>query len=131
MTAVDTSVGVRLLANDDLYQTSAAESLFGNQPVWIAKTVLLEADWVLRSAYGFDETAVRQAFTKLLGLENVEVEDPVEVAGALALTHHGLQFADALHLSSRPVGAAFVSFDRPLVRNARRAGIAAVSELKR
>ena len=127
MTAVDTNVVVRLLTQDDPKQAAAARSLFGAGPVWIAKTVLLEAGWVLRILYGFDESAIRDAFTKLLGLKNVHTEDKPSMAAALALTAHGIELADAIHLSSCPPGAIFVSFDRSFVRRANRAGIAHVS----
>src|SRR2546423_6095989 len=102
MIAVDTNILVRLLTGDDAKQEAAARSLFAADSVWIAKTVLLETGWVLRSLYGFDEGAIQGAFTKLLGLKNVQVEDEPSVAAALALIEHGLEFADALHLSSRP-----------------------------
>ncbi len=69
MTAVDTNVVVRLLTEDDAKQAATARSLFASGPIWIAKTVLLEAGWVLRSLYGFEERAIRDAFTKLLGLK--------------------------------------------------------------
>ena len=127
MIAVDTNVLVRLLAGDDPKQAAAAQSLFAAGPIWIAKTVLLETGWVLRSQYGFEEPAIRDAFRRLLGLKNVHAEDEPSVAAALALTVHGIELADAMHLSSRPVGARFVSFDRSLVRRAKRAGATEVS----
>ena len=46
MTAVDTNVVVRLLAQDDPKQTAAARALFSAGSIWIAKTVLLETAWV-------------------------------------------------------------------------------------
>jgi len=127
MMAVDTNVLVRLLTGDDPQQAGAARSLFEAGPIWIAKTVLLETAWVLHSLYGFEESAIRGAFTRLLGLKNVHAEDESSVATALALTAHGIEIADALHLSSRPPGAVFVSFDQSFVRRAKRAGVAAVS----
>jgi predicted nucleic-acid-binding protein len=127
MTAVDTNVVVRLLTGDDPRQSAAARSLFAAGPIWIAKTVLLETSWVLQSVYGFEEGAVRDAFTRLLGLRNVHTEDKPSLATALALTARGIELADAIHLTSRPPGAAFVSFDRPLVRRAKRAGATEVS----
>jgi predicted nucleic-acid-binding protein len=129
MTAVDTNVLVRLLTGDDVEQAAAAKSLLAAGPIWIAKTVLLETGWVLRSLYGFDESAIRDAFGKLLGLRNVHAEDTTAVAAALALTAHAIEFADALHLSSRPPGAAFVSFDRSFIRSAKRAGASDISAL--
>ncbi len=127
MTAVDTNVLVRLLTEDDPKQAAAARSLFASESIWIAKTVLLETGWVLRSLYGFEDGAIRDAFIKMLGLKNVHIEDEPSVASALALTAHGIELADALHMSSTPPGSAFVSFDQSFVRRATRAGIAGVS----
>lgn len=127
MTAVDTNVVVRLLTADDPKQAAAAKAVFRTQPIWIAKTVMLETGWVLRSLYGYDESAIRDAFIKLLGLKNVHVEDEPSVAAALAMTAQGMDLADALHLSSRPPNAAFVSFDRSFIRRAKRASVTGVS----
>lgn len=129
MTAVDTNVLVRLLTGDHPRQTAAAKALFSSEPIWIAKTVLLETAWVLRARYGFDDRAVAGAFQNLFGIDNVHVEDESSVAAALALTAHGIEIADALHLGSRPPGSSFVSFDRSFVRRAQRAGADHVTEL--
>ena len=129
MIAVDTNVLVRLLTGDDPKQAAASRALFARESIWIAKTVLLETGWVLRSLYGFEEGAIRDAFTKLLGLENVQAEDEPSVAAALALTAHGIEFADAMHLGSRPPDAKFVSFDRSFVQRARRAGVSDISSV--
>src|SRR5690349_8790233 len=128
MTAVDTNVLVRLLTGDHAKQATAARDLFAAEEIWIAKTVLLETGWVLRSLYGFEEGAIHDAFVKLLGLKNVQIEDEPSVVAALSLTAHGIELADALHLSSKPPGAAFVSFDQSFVRRATRAGVAGVSK---
>ena len=129
MTAVDTNVVVRLLTGDDAKQAAAARALFAAGPIWIAKTVLLESGWVLRSLYGFDTGAIRDALTRLLGLKNVRVEDAAAVAAALTLTQSGIDLADAMHLSSRPVGARFVSFDKAFVARAKRAGASGVARV--
>jgi predicted nucleic-acid-binding protein len=129
MVAVDTNVLVRLLTGDDPTQAAAARALFAAGPVWIPKTVLLETAWVLGSLYEFEDISVVEAFKKLLGLGNVQVEDEAAVAAALALTSHGVELADALHLSSRPHGVSFVSFDRPFVKRAQKAGATGVSGL--
>ena len=127
MTAVDTNVVVRLLTGDDPKQSAAARSLFTAGPIWIAKTVLLETSWVLQSVYGFDEDSVRDALAQLLGLGNVHTDDKPSLAAALALAARGIELADAIHLTGRPPGAAFVSFDRSFVRRAKRAGATEVS----
>src|SRR5579883_1842600 len=118
MTAADTNILVRFLTEDDQEQAAAARRLFAAGPVWLSKTVLLETAWVLRSIYGFEEAEIRQAFVKLLGLPNVHAED----ARAVAAAAQGVELADAVHLSSRPAGAAFATFDKALARRARRAG---------
>jgi hypothetical protein len=82
---------------------------------------------VLCSLYGFEESTIHDAFTKLLGLKNVQAEDESSVAAALALTTHGIELADAMHLSSRPPEAVFVSFDKAFVQRAQRARISGIS----
>ena len=130
MIAVDTDVLVRLLTGDEPKQAAAARRLFSSQPIWIAKTVLLETGWVLRSLYGFEQGAIREAFTKLLGLKNVKAEDESSVAAALMLVAHGVEFADAMHLGSRPPGGQFVSFDKSFVQRAKRAGAPDISVVR-
>jgi hypothetical protein len=57
----------------------------------------------------------------------VHLEDEASVAVALALVEHGLEFADALHLVSRPADSSFVSFDKSFVQRAKRAGVTVIS----
>jgi len=75
------------------------------------------------------KSAIRDAFTKLLGLKNVHAEDESSVAAALALTAHGIELADAMHLSSRPPRSCIVSFDKAFVRRAKRAKISGISSV--
>ena len=122
MRAVDTNLLVRLLTADDARQFAAAKAVFGGS-VWIAKTVLLETAWVLGKVYEFDSRTVASAFRQLLALGTVTAEDEEAVVRALGLVEEGLDFADALHLCSRPEGVTFVSFDRKFIARARRAGV--------
>jgi predicted nucleic-acid-binding protein len=128
MIAVDTNIIVQLLTSDHPQQTDVAQSLFASGPIWIAKTVLIETAWELRKLYGFEEDAICVAFGKLLGLENVHAEDETAVTMALALATKEIEFADAIHLNSRPTGIPFHSFDQKLVRRATRAGVERVSD---
>src|SRR5438270_5096985 len=123
MHAVDTNILVRFLTRDDEIQSFQAKWILEREEVWISKTVLLEADWVLRSVYRFQNPDIRAAFTTLTGLPNITVEDQADVMNALSLGEVGIDFADTLHLVSRPAGAMFRSFDQTLVRRAQRAGI--------
>jgi hypothetical protein len=82
-----------------------------------------EHEPVLASFYQYRPDGVRKALENLVGLPNVQVEDECAVTNALALSAQGIDFADALHLESRPPGARFASFDQAFVRQARKAGV--------
>ena len=127
MVAVDTNILVRLLTGDDPSQASRAEALFRSEEVWVAKTVLLETEWVLRALYGFTGEQFTGGLRALAGLPNVHLEDATAVAQAMKWHAQGLDFGDALHLASRGAASRFVSFDESLVRRARRAGARGVT----
>ena len=122
MVAVDTNVLVRLLTRDDPSQASRAEALFRSDEIWVAKTVLLETEWVLRALYGFTGEQFTSGLRALAGLPNVHLEDATAVAQAMEWHAQGLDFADALHVASRGASGSFASFDDCLVRQARRVG---------
>jgi len=114
MISPDTNVLLRVLTDDDEKQADlAAEALSAND-VYLAKTVLLELEWVLRYSYEFDRAAVNGALLSLLGLENAVVEDAETVERAVSFHASGMDFADALHLASSRIADEFVTFDRRL-----------------
>jgi len=117
--AVDTNVLVRLVTNDNAAQAARAAAIFRAGPVFIPKSVLLEAEWVLRFSYKLRTAAILRALRAVLGLENVAVEDPVTVVAALRFLESGLDFADALHVVSSSKAERFVTFDSRLVKRAR------------
>ncbi len=123
MIAVDTTVLVRVLTNDDPEQAKRAMKRMRADIVWIPTTVLLETEWVLRHAYGLPAGAIGQAFATLLGIPNVEVQSRSAVLRAHAWHQGGMDFADALHLALSDEVSTFVSFDRSLAKTAKRAGI--------
>lgn len=123
MVAVDTNVVVRFLVNDDKAQARRARALFEREEVFIATTVLLETEWVLRGAYGFAPEQIATYLRGLLGLPVARTERPLQLALALDAYSAGLDFADALHLLLAATGAdvrprVFYSFDIRLRRRA-------------
>jgi predicted nucleic-acid-binding protein len=118
--ALDTNVIVRLLAGDDPPHARRAATLMQDHATFVAKTVLLEAEWVLRHAYELDPKTINQAFRKLLGLPGLATEDAFAVSKALAWHEAGLDFADALHLASSREAQAFATFDKALVRKGKK-----------
>jgi predicted nucleic-acid-binding protein len=118
MLAVDTNLVVRLLANDDAAQTRRAAALFSNEQIFIPKTVLLEAEWVLRFSYELSPKVILLALRNIIGLPNVMVEQQNEIVEALDGFERGLDFADALHLASSRRAGRFATFDKKLIKRA-------------
>ncbi|MGH8550817.1 MAG: type II toxin-antitoxin system VapC family toxin, partial [Methylococcales bacterium] len=65
--------------------------------LFVALTVILELEWVLRAFYGFGSGEFVRVIEHLLGLPNMTVEEPRRILDALARHSQGLDFADALH----------------------------------
>ena len=118
MLAVDTNVIVRIVTNDDPEQARRAVALFERERIFIAKTVLLEVEWVLRFSYQLPREVIAPTLRKVIGLPPVAVEDPDEVFIALDGYEQGLDFADALHLASSGSADGFATFDQKMVKRA-------------
>ena len=116
--AIDTNVVVRFLVADDKRQAKAARAAIEAGDIFIARTVLLESEWVLRSGYDFAPMQVATALRGLAGLPGVTVEEPAMLAQALDWMESGMDFADALHLAKAEGCTAFLSFDRKLAKAA-------------
>src|ERR1700736_5771094 len=100
MLAVDTNVIVRFLTRDDAEEFARADTLIREQHIYVATTVLLETEWVLRSLYRYDRTRIAQVLRELAGLMRVILENTARVAKALDWVECGMDFADALHLAA-------------------------------
>ena len=112
MLAVDTNVIVRYLTGDDAEQFAKASALIRDEDVYVCTTLLLETEWVLRSAYRFGRERIVAALAAFAGLPRVTLEDSASAAKALDWTKRGMDFADALHLAKAAGGDAFMSFDQ-------------------
>lgn len=128
MLAIDTNIVVRYLTNDHPEQSARARRLVDGQQVFVTITVILETEWVLRSAYGYDKADVAGALRAFGGLPTVEMEDAAIVSSALDLAASGLDFADALHLGKSTHCAGFATFDRRLLKAAQAAGLQTVRQ---
>ena len=105
MASLDTNVLVRFLVRDDADQAAAATSLIRSavrkgEPLFVPVTVLLELEWVLRSAFGFDKPAVLQALFGLLGSFDLAFESEGAIELALAqYERSAADFSDGLHVA--------------------------------
>ncbi len=120
MIAIDTNVIVRVVTADDPGQLEIALAVLRSRELWVCKTVLLETEWVLRYSYELPRAAILEAFRRLLGYRNLQVEDRRAVLQAISLFESGLDFADALHLTSSADAERFVTFDGTLAKRAKK-----------
>ncbi len=117
MIAVDTNVVVRLIASDDLAQRAKAEA-FMEAGLFISHGVLMEVEWVLRSAYGLSRKAINEALRSLIRLQEVRTPKPLLVDWALDRHAAGADFADMLHLIASRGASLFLTFDQELIKHA-------------
>ena len=128
MVAVDTNVLVRLLTQDDAAQHKASRNLFATQEVFIADSVILETEWVLRAAYELPPVAVCDALRRVFGLSNVSLSNAQRIAQVIAWHEEGLDFADAFHLASCQDHDALKTFDAVFVKRAKSKGTCRVEK---
>ena len=128
MLAIDTNLIVRYLTGDHPTQAARARALIDVQPVFVAVTVMLEVEWVLRSTYDYAPLEIARTLRAFCGLPTVNVEDGAVVSSALDLSEKGMDFADALHLGKSAHCDGFATFDRRFVQAAKAAGYNSVQE---
>jgi predicted nucleic-acid-binding protein len=128
MLAIDTNILVRYLTGDHPRQSQRARTLVDGNDVFVSDTVMLESEWVLRSVYGFTPLEVSRALRAFAGLARVTVESPAIIGQAFDQMERGMDFADALHLGAAAHCAAFVTFDKRLMKAARSVGLDTVRE---
>ena len=128
MNGVDTNIIGRFLTGDDPGQSEKARAVLKRSDIFVAEMVMLEVEWVLRHAYGFEMAAIHDAFIKLCGLPNVILPNPHRMQIALQWYADGMDFGDALHLAASQACGTFFSFDRKLIRKAGGRGQCIVKE---
>lgn len=119
MRAIDTNIVVRLVARDDPRAEAIARALL-DQPFLLLPTVVLEAEWVLRSVYRLPRSVILSGFRLLLGHVHGVVPNADAISVALERYEAGADFADMLHLAlaAEAEAASFATFDRKLSKQA-------------
>jgi predicted nucleic-acid-binding protein len=117
VSAVDTNVVVRLIVKDDSEQRAAARALLPDG-IFVSRAVLMEVEWVLRSAYALDRQTIGEALSDLLALAGVDTADTELLRWALDRYRAGADWADMLHLIDARGHGALVTFDRHLAKSA-------------
>ena len=117
MIIVDTNLLVRIIVDDEPKQVKIAKEILKKDQVYIPKTVFLELGWILESVYNLEKHKILMALNALLEPENIVVEDMPQIRQSLQWYANGMQFADALHLSTA-FGSVneFATFDKKLIK---------------
>lgn len=123
MISIDTNLLVRLFVNDDKKQARFAEKLIENNAIYIAKSVFLETEWVLRYTYKIGSDVIRKLFEGILGVPHITVEDPGCIIKAMQWYALDFDFADALHLASSQSVDEFATLDKNFVKSAKKINI--------
>ncbi|NBS09735.1 MAG: type II toxin-antitoxin system VapC family toxin [Betaproteobacteria bacterium] len=118
LTALDTNVLARYYVQAE--QTDAATTaqcaqaralLESGKPLFVATTVALELEWVLRGFYKLKPKTVASVFTHLLAMPHLQVQDRQALQSACNALTQGFDFADALHHASSRHCDVFATFD--------------------
>lgn len=124
--ALDTNVLVRLIVQDDESQALIVSRLLEqhtrrSESLWVAVTVMLELEWVLRSRYKFSKADVIRALSSLLTTIELIFESEAALEQALASYEEGgADFGEYLHLSlaQKERALPFWTFDAKASRTA-------------
>ena len=102
MLGLDTNVLVRFLVRDHEMQFQKAQRLIqrevgSGRPVFVSMLVLLEAEWVLRSRYQLEKSAMAATISAMLDTTGFQFEDEAATEEALYLwKDNAVEFADCL-----------------------------------
>ncbi len=123
MIALDTSVLVRFLVEDDPEQSRRAarfveKAAKDGETIWLSDVVLVETAWVLDRSYGYPRSEIVDALRRVVSARNVKTAEQDGVVRAVDGYEAGEGgFADCLiRERARESGCdAVVTFDRKLL----------------
>ena len=107
------------MTRDDEEQYQKSLKIFQNKNIFIADTVILETEWVLRFAYKFKSVEICQAFRKFLGLPNVYLTNERIILQIIEWYEKEVDFADAFHLASSHHCLEFYTFDEKFIKRSK------------
>jgi predicted nucleic-acid-binding protein len=118
LTALDTNVLARYYVQAEqsdaatVAQCEQARALLeSGKPLFVATTVALELEWVLRGFYKLKPRTVADVFTHLLAMPHLQVQDRQALQSACDALTQGFDFADALHHASSRHCEVLATFD--------------------
>lgn len=106
MPALDTKVILRYIVEDDPRQTRAAQRYIekhaaAGDSLFLATSVILEAEWVPRSVYDFTKNEIVEVFVGLLEAREMTFQDEASLERAVhRYREFNIDFADCLHVAT-------------------------------
>jgi predicted nucleic-acid-binding protein len=104
------------MTRDDEEQYQKRLKVFQNQNIFIADTVILETEWVLRFAYKLKPVEICQAFRKIFGLPNVYLINERLILQVIEWYENRLDFSDAFPLASSHHCLEFYTFNEKFIK---------------
>ena len=133
MKSFDTNVLVRFFIDDQDDSEAARQRPIATLALaergFVAITVVLEFEWVMRGFYQLPRAQISQVLKALAGIQHITLEDRAQVLSALGAYELGLDFADALHHARSGRASGLVTFDKRLARKAKALGLSPGVEL--
>ncbi|WP_310625312.1 type II toxin-antitoxin system VapC family toxin [Limnohabitans sp.] len=118
LTALDTNVLARYYVQAAQADTTTAAQcararalLESGKPLFVATTVVLELEWVLRGFYKLTPKTVATVFSHLLAMPHLQLQDRQALQSACDALSQGFDFADALHHASSRHCQVLATFD--------------------
>ena len=118
MTALDTNIIVRYITQGDPNQFARARDLIRGTLCYVPDTVILETVWVLKSVYGNAAGDIVTKLSAFFGLPTIRVRDSECLKRALTWYIQGMDFGDALHLSTCQHLSHLKTFDQRFIKRA-------------
>jgi predicted nucleic-acid-binding protein len=116
--AIDTNIVVRILLRDAPAQVDQVDWLVSRGDILVTNTVMIEVEWVLRSAYQFGRANLAKLLESLLEIDGVNFQNANGLRWAIERYRDGADFTDMVHLLQLDNVDSFVTFDRKMPRQA-------------
>ncbi len=103
-----------MILDDDPVQSPRAVSLM-EQPTFVALTVLMELEWVLRSSYRQPRATIAAVLSAVIDIPTVVTPDDSGIRWAIErYRDNGADFDDMIHIVAARGMASFCSFEKRL-----------------
>lgn len=106
------------MVDDGTRQSALARKCLLENLHYVADTVLLETEWLLRSVFRLGRDKINLLFSDLLASENAIFSNRSTIATAILAHRTGLDFADAMHVLTAEGCTDFITFDAELIKKA-------------